>query len=273
MQLISPDDLIGDVLARGDDAVLRVFVRSAPHFAALRDLETRRAMERLVTVTQAAATAGVPVDELVRQLNEALGVRSAAPPTPNVERASGLPKRDGDRPSGWPEVLLDVRPDLRAGKEPFPRIMAAVAALPSGSTLHLRAPFQPVPLFDVLGRRGFRYDVVSHADDDWSIWFWRESTERSATVPGGSASAPTDTTRVEPPASNEHWLDVRELEMPEPMVRTLAALEQLAVGEELVQVNVRVPHFLLPVLQERGFEYEIDETFADRVLVRVRHRA
>jgi hypothetical protein len=37
-----------------------------------------------------------------------------------------------------------------------------------------------------------------------------------------------------------------------------------------VQINVRVPQFLLPVLAERGYVFAVDESSADRVLVRIR---
>jgi hypothetical protein len=37
----------------------------------------------------------------------------------------------------------------------------------------------------------------------------------------------------------------------------------------LVQVNQRVPQFLLPMLAERGFAWEVTETRDDRVLVRI----
>jgi hypothetical protein len=38
-----------------------------------------------------------------------------------------------------------------------------------------------------------------------------------------------------------------------------------------VQVNDRVPQFLLPVLEERGFAFEIDDSQPDRVLVQISH--
>jgi hypothetical protein len=53
------------------------------------------------------------------------------------------------------------------------------------------------------------------------------------------------------------------------MLRTLAALETLPEGHELVQINARVPQLLLPVLAERGYACEIDESRTDRVLVRI----
>ena len=48
----------------------------------------------------------------------------------------------------------DVRPELRAGGEPFPRIMQAVASLEPGQALRLLATFEPIPLYAVLGRKG-----------------------------------------------------------------------------------------------------------------------
>ena len=65
------------------------------------------------------------------------------------------------------------------------------------------------------------------------------------------------------------WLDVRGLEPPEPLLRTLAALETLPAGHQLMQVNVRVPQLLFPMLAERGFACEVDESDVDRVLVRI----
>ena len=53
------------------------------------------------------------------------------------------------------------------------------------------------------------------------------------------------------------------------MMRTLAALETLPEGHELVQINVRVPQLLLPMLAERGYAFAVDESRADRVHVRI----
>lgn len=70
-------------------------------------------------------------------------------------------------------VVVDVRDDLRNGREPLSRIMAAVDALGPHTVMHLRATFAPVPLIGILAERGFVYQMEPHADDDWSVWFWR----------------------------------------------------------------------------------------------------
>ncbi|HEY0995420.1 MAG TPA: DUF2249 domain-containing protein [Gemmatimonadaceae bacterium] len=77
------------------------------------------------------------------------------------------------RPATAPELELDVRDVLRAGGEPFPQIMAAVESLGAAEVLHLRATFEPKPLLNLLGSRGFAHETKAHAPDDWSAWFWR----------------------------------------------------------------------------------------------------
>lgn len=70
-------------------------------------------------------------------------------------------------------VLCDVREDLRNGREPFTRIMAAVASLGPGDRLELLAIFEPVPLYRVLGQRGFAHQAEQTPDGDWKITFYR----------------------------------------------------------------------------------------------------
>jgi len=165
-----------------------------------------------------------------------------------------------------PIVELDVRDDLRQRREPFAKIMAAVDALRDGEVLHLRTTFEPFPLFRVLAKRGFAPDVQEHAPDDWSVWFHQLRAARAEGDTTAVAGAPSG----DMAAAREIVLDVRGLEPPEPMVRTLEALETLPAGGVLVQVNERVPQFLLPILDERGFRHDVDTSAADHVVVRIR---
>lgn len=139
-------------------------------------------------------------------------------------------------------VEADVREDLRAGREPFHRIMAARGEVPAGGCLVVRAIFEPAPLYRVLGKQGFQHHTEKLADDDWRVWFYSD-------VP---------------------VLDVRDMDPPEPLAHTLAAIQSLPENGTLVQVNVRVPQFLLPRLTEQGFVYEIREIAPDRVHVFIR---
>ena len=245
---IGPGDRVSDVLAR-DERLVDVFVRHAAHFEKLHQPAIRRVMARLVSVEQAAHMAGVAVDDLLRDMSGT--VYSA------------------EHPVGWPTIELDLRDDIRSGREPFSRIMAAVGALDDERVLRLRTIFEPVPLFALLGRRGFAHESRQYAAEDWSVWFWREAPASDSAVSEPAVEPPPDDDEAR---DRETWLDVRGLEPPEPMVRTLAALERMPVGHQLVQINVRIPQLLLPVLAERGYAWEVDESRADRVLVRIRRR-
>jgi TusA-related sulfurtransferase len=56
------------------------------------------------------------------------------------------------------------------------------------------------------------------------------------------------------PEPSRH-LDNRDLDPPEPMIRTLAAVEELRPGEVLCALLCREPVFLLPELGKRGHEW------------------
>jgi uncharacterized protein (DUF2249 family) len=167
---------------------------------------------------------------------------------------------------------LDVRDDLRSGRDPFQRIMHARHALSEDGVLRLRAIFEPKPLYGVLGREGFSHWSERLADDDWRIWFYRDGAAGAAPRsprPGGLSVHNCGTPRPDP--ADVHPLDVRGLEPPEPMQRTLEALATLEPGHTLVQINSRVPRFLFPELESRGFQYTVHEDEPDVVRVFIRH--
>ena len=161
-------------------------------------------------------------------------------------------------------VHLDVRDEIRRGEEPLARIMGAVRALAPDQVLVLRAPFEPRPLYKVLGGRGFAHWTECRAPDDWVVWFYREAH---------AAGAPTDTAGERVGAAAREGtirLDVRGLEPPEPMVQILAQLETLGPGQVLEVLHDRRPLFLYPQLDDRGFLHETDEPAAGLVRIVIR---
>jgi uncharacterized protein (DUF2249 family) len=177
----------------------------------------------------------------------------------HTERTSGA------RPDVPPsrQVHLDVREDIRRGQEPFARIMAAVKQLTPDEVLVLRAPFEPVPLYAALGRKGFAHWTERRADDDWSVWFHRAAADE----PTGATIAPPS----RPAGDRPLVIDVRGLEPPEPLVRILDAVERLKAGDSIEVLHERRPVFLYPQLDERGFLHETDESQAGVVRIVIRH--
>lgn len=66
---------------------------------------------------------------------------------------------------------LDVRPLLAAGRPPLAVILNTVNRLAPGQPLRVLAPFEPAPLFALLGERGYTAESQQLADGTWSILF------------------------------------------------------------------------------------------------------
>jgi uncharacterized protein (DUF2249 family) len=153
------------------------------------------------------------------------------------------------------ERHLDVREDIGRGGEPFRRIMAAADAIGPGEALVLRVPFEPVPLYKVLGARGFGHRAERRAPGDWWVWFYRDAASPSP----APAASPRDPAAPAPRDRRTVRLDVRGAEPPWPMVRVLEAMERLDPGDRLEVFHDRRPLFLYPQIDDRGFRHATDE--------------
>lgn len=161
------------------------------------------------------------------------------------------------------QVYLDVRDMIQRGEEPFERIMGAVKTLRVDQVFVLRAPFEPLPLYRVLGRQGFSHWAEHRGSGDWVVWFYRQPGGADAEPAGSPAETPATTTAVV-------RLDVRGLEPPQPMVRVLEALDGLRPDQALEVLHDRRPVFLYPQLEERGFRHETDEPTPGEVRIVIR---
>jgi uncharacterized protein (DUF2249 family) len=160
--------------------------------------------------------------------------------------------------------VLDVRPLLRSGGEPFQAIMEAVQSLGAGQGLRLLATFRPQPLFRVMESRGFDHEAREIEGGDWEVLF----TPQQVALPV-EISPDADRPEIWPDPSLH--LDLTDLDPPEPMVRILSAADRMEPGEVLFALLSREPLFLFPELMKRGHQWagNLDETgSAYRILVR-----
>jgi uncharacterized protein (DUF2249 family) len=159
-------------------------------------------------------------------------------------------------------VTVDVREDLKAGRQPCGRIMDAVAALGPGQSLRLLVPFEPVPLYSVLAARGFQHSTRQLPEGDFEVVF--VPTEQGG-IGEASADLPEEATGAagcgcgcggarEAEPTGEVELDLRGLAPPEPMTRVLETLVHLSAGTTLVVRTDRQPLHLYPLLARRGFQ-------------------
>lgn len=81
-------------------------------------------------------------------------------------------------------VRFDARPLLAEGTEPLSQILETANALVDGEQLEVIAPFEPVPLYDVMRTRGFRVGacMLDQQTGAWSTPFTRVDITAAHTV-------------------------------------------------------------------------------------------
>jgi uncharacterized protein (DUF2249 family) len=151
-------------------------------------------------------------------------------------------------------VTVDVRDDIRSGREPFSKIMSAAAELKESQELLIIAPFEPVPLFAILQQQGFSYASRPMLSGDWEVLFTRH-----ADAPPPAARPKPAVLDSVPTKAEIAQVDARGLEPPHPMVKILETLATLPPGAELDARTDRRPMHLYAQLEERGFTGETKE--------------
>jgi uncharacterized protein (DUF2249 family) len=129
------------------------------------------------------------------------------------------------------------------------------------------APFEPTPLFSVLGNQGFDHESKQIPSGDWEILFTRRSGEVTKFVP--PVRPPCSAVKTEPTEIVD--LDARGLEPPQPMVKILEAVAVLPAGAELRAHTERRPMHLYAQLEERGFAGESEEQNDGSYITKIRH--
>lgn len=134
------------------------------------------AIARRLCLADVAAMLGIAAEALTRLAGgEALEA---------LEAGSALPEAAPDRPEPEHALLLDTRPIFDSGHEPLPAILDAAETLAKDAALLVVAPFHPLPLRRLLGRRGFA-SSARERNGAWQVTFVRQDARR----PGPAAAA------------------------------------------------------------------------------------
>ena len=170
-------------------------------------------------------------------------------------------------------VKLDVREEIRKGREPFGKIMQTVARLKESEQLLLIAPFEPAPLYAVLAQQGFSHQSKATASGDFEVLFTRGPVDAADPGTTPASSQPTRSSKhgscSGPPVLE---VDARGLEPPQPLVTILEALATLPEGAQLRARTDRRPMHLYAQLEERGFVGESEEQKDGSFVTHVRRR-
>jgi uncharacterized protein (DUF2249 family) len=234
------------------------------HFEKLRNPLLRTLLASRVSISDAAKIGGCSVEDIFNKLSS-LGFESD---TVVLEK----PKSE-ENPKQIPEfmnsiqtehtVTLDVRESLAQGKDPFDQIMGSVNSLMPGQCLKIVNTFEPLPLINVLKKKGFEHYTLEKPAGEFHVYFNKmDKVEIKETLHVSENSI--DNQDVFHSVMNQFngqlkTIDVRALEMPLPMITILNEIKKMEDNQALYVQHKKVPHFLLPELKDSGFSYLIKE--------------
>lgn len=256
--IINAETKISALLRENPDA-LEAIIEISSKFSKLRNPVLRKIMAARTTIDAASKIGACSVDDFFKKLRPLGFTIDNSHIEKTVEEAPmSIPAFMKNRNSTVEE--LDVRPVIDSGNDPYAIIMKKVKQLPGGSILKLINGFEPLPLIKILSKKGFEYHVEHVNADVVNTYFCK--TVNSALIEQTQAKTSPDVNWDA--MLNRHedrmiTIDVRNLEMPLPMLTILEQLDKLPDGYALYVHHKQIPVFLLPELQEKGFEYRTKE--------------
>lgn len=258
--LINPHTKISTILRKAPES-LYVIVQLSPKFSKLRNPILRKVMAPRVTIAQAANIGGCTPQDFYNALRP-LGFMiddkkniAVEDTSIQIERPDWLANANNDTIN-----VLDVRPILAGKEDPLNHILDAVKMLGKDEILCIINTFEPTPLIQLLGKKGYAHHLEKLNEDEIKTYF--KKTQQT----------PIPTEKIA--QSNEEGefdeallrfkdkrveIDVRDMEMPKPMLTIMEKIAALQPGYALYVNHKRVPVYLLPELQDGGFTYHIKQ--------------
>ncbi len=252
-------------LIDANEQTIEVISSVNKHFRKLKNPFLRKALAPRVTLSEAARIGGVPVCVLIDKLKEIgfevendCGCETASPKDKyRLEEKTVNMKKEK-------VIELDVRPILAKGVDPFEAIMAKLKTMNDDETLLIINTFEPIPLLNILKKKGYEYETVR--PDDGTVHTYLEKAEGEVLEKTKEKESfnEADFKQMEQRfAGKMTEIDVRDMEMPMPMVTILNEIEKIKPDHALYVHHKKLPQYLIPEMEDRGYKWvseEIDDS-------------
>ena len=254
--IINVNTKIGNIL-KGNPGALDAIVSLSPKFEKLRNPLLRKVIAGRTSISMASKIAGVQVTDFFNKL-QPLGFEIDTATLPVIEEKTALPQFISKLTIAQ-IIDFDVRELLASGKDPLSLILEKIKSVKPGEALKVINTFEPVPLIKMLEKQGFDVYADNMSSDLVETYFYKNSDNAPIDIaPKADAKAGFDE-MLQRFSNKLITIDVRELEMPQPMLTILAELEKLPEDTALFVNHKRIPVFLLPELSDRNLDYRIQE--------------
>lgn len=150
---------------------------------------------------------------------------------------------------------LDVRPLLESGEDPLLQVLQMSMTVPPDAFMVVEAPFNPLPLRNVLAGQGFSSWAQRLGDSHWRISFRRDGLGTGGEDAGGEACGAGGKGNTWEQDGATH-IDVRGLTPPLPMILILRLVQRSSDDAVVIVHHEREPMYLVPELAELGWRIE-----------------
>lgn len=236
---------------------LEAIVSISAHYKKLKNPVLRKIMASRVSISDAAKVGGVPLETFFKKLTP-LGFKV------KDEREEVFPEKPEVVKNIKHDVVLDVRADLNKGKDPFNLIMEAIKKLDINHTLLLVTSFVPAPLIKILEKRGLGVYCLEEEPDLVKTYISKKKSSSNDSIAHALKKESINSLQKIFEGKTT-VIDVKSLEMPGPMLKVLEELKQLPEHHALHVLHKKVPLYLLPELEDLGYEVVLEENSIDDV--------
>lgn len=254
-----------------DKRAIEAIASISSHFEKLKNPILRKILAPRVTLADAARIGKCSVNDFFEVLSE-LGF--------DIEQVS-TEKKDS-KVEGSPNIdkafeenrvqTLDVRPILESGIDPFEHIQDAYQELEEGHVLEILNSFEPTPLINIMRDKGIEHSVRTEEEVVKTCFYKDKNIVKQVAGSINRISEEEMNTKIGVYGYKIREINVRHLEMPEPMVTILQEVEKLGEEQLLFVHHKKIPQYLLPELEKRNLTVYLAELGKNDVKLLIHNR-
>ncbi len=252
---INAQTKISQLLEVDRDLVIKTLVGLNKKFSRLKNPLLRNLLVKRVSIADACKISKTEIADFMLSMKQIGFKINGDNPVENNIAALNAPFQE---PLDYLE--LDVRPVLAQDKDPLKEILACIKKLEEGQGLKLINTFEPLPLIHLLADKGFSFRV-EHPEPNLVVTYFSKAgstADETVIIPITVPTADNDQFDRLLKRFEDHrviFLDVRQLEMPKPMLAILEQTPNLVAGNALFVYHKKIPVYLLPELEKQGLTY------------------
>jgi hypothetical protein len=167
---ITPQTVVADLLNNYPELEDKL-IEIAPVFKKLKNPVLRKTIAKVTSLKQAAVIGNVKLPTLINELRKIVGqdtlIISKQEDNANIEKPGWIKEENI-------KLKYDVIEDLENGVHPVAKVVKDIETLSGDEVYLLITPFVPLPLLDIVNKKGFASHSEKNEENKFSIFIKRK---------------------------------------------------------------------------------------------------